>query len=151
MTSSKIMDTSEFLKIMADNASDFADFEALSDEKKEQIANANIVTGCAEAFYWPDGTLVGVGGIRYKGVGEAWMITPRHIQSHSDPTQRQAQFLDLFTTTKESMDRMIDENNLWRVFATGTLSTSFLEKIGYKRNDKIMVLDVNRRPNGHER
>ncbi len=139
MTSSKIMDTTEFLKIMAENASDFSEFAALSDTLKQKVAEVNLQTGCAEAFFWPNGKLVGVGGIRYKGVGEAWMITPRDIQSHPDHTRRQAQFLDLLDVTKTNMQRMADENDLWQLYATGTLSTKFLEQIGFKRQDKTLV------------
>ncbi len=139
MISSKIMETSEFLKIMAENASDFSEFAALSDTLKQKVAEVNILTGCAEAFYDGHGKLVGVGGIRYKGVGEAWMVTPREIQSHPDHTRRQAQFLDLLTVTKDAMQRMADDNELWQLYATGTLSTKFLEQIGFKRQDKTLI------------
>ena len=133
------MNIPEFLDIMEQNSSDFQEFANMSQEQKETVANLNIQTGCAEAFYYPDGRFLGVGGIRVVGIGEAWMLVSREIQSHPDPTQRQAQFLDLLVKVKEHMARMCDENNLYRVFATGTLSTKFLEQLGFRREDKTLV------------
>ncbi len=135
----KIMTTDEFLKIMADNSSDFSEFAALSDTLKQKVAEVNIITGCAEAFYDDNGKLQGVGGIRYKGVGEAWMLTPRNIQSHPDHTRRQSQFLDLLAVTKKNMLRMVAENEILQLYATGTLSTKFLEQVGFKRQDKVLI------------
>lgn len=132
----KIMTTSEFLEIMAENASEFPEFAALSQENKEQIASLNINTGVAEAFYDGD-RLIGVGGIRL--VGEAWMLTRRDIRAHPDRSKRRLQFEALLALTKKVMLRMMKENNLWRVFATGKLSVTFLEKLGFEKEGNILV------------
>ena len=125
------MTTEDFLEIMADNADLFPEYSAMSQEQKEAVANLRIITGAAEAFRDPDGTLVGVGGISYKGVGEAWLITPKDIREHQQKR--------LLRTTKAVMKSICNEHNLWRVFATGKLSTNFLEHIGFETIDKTLV------------
>lgn len=130
MTSTKKMEVSEFLQIMEDNADLFPEFAGLSQVEKENMANLNILTGPAEAFY-DDGRLVGVGGIRISGVGESWLITRREI--------REKRPKELLRTTKQGMKKMCDENNLWRLYAIGKLSTNFLEHLGFETIDKTLV------------
>lgn len=133
------MTTDEFLEIMADNADLFPEFTALPQQQKVAMANTNIVTGPAEAFRDDNGRLLGVGGFRIIGVAEAWLITPRDIRCHPDHQKRKSQFAEFLRITQETMKRMCDENNLWRVFATGTLSTKFLEQLGFEKIDKTLV------------
>ncbi len=127
------MTTEEFLEIMADNASDFPEFALLPHSEKEKVANLNILTGPTKAFRNAEGRLEGVGGVRIAGVGEAWMITPRTIQSHPDHSLRRQQFQKLIKDTQEAMKIMFDENDLWRVFAIGKLSMTYVEHLGFKR------------------
>ena len=132
------MTTDEFLQVMADNATEFPDFTALSQQEKEDTAKTNIVTGPAEAFY-DNGRLVGLGGFRIIGVAEGWLITPREIRCHPDHQKRRPQFAEFLRIVQETMKRMCDENGLWRVFATGTLSTKFLEQLGFEKIDKTLI------------
>jgi hypothetical protein len=133
------MTIEEFLTIMADNASEFPEFAALPQEQKEAMAKTNIITGPAEAFRNANGRLVGVGGMRIIGVAEGWLITPREIRSHPDHTLRREKFAEFLQITQGAMKKMCDENSLWRVFATGKLSTTFLEKLGFEKIDKTLV------------
>ncbi len=133
------MTTEEFLEVMADNADLFPEFAALPQQQQEAMANTNIVTGPAQAFRDTNGRLVGVGGIRIIGVAEAWLITPKDIRSHPDYQKRKQQFAEFLKVSKDTFKKMCDENRLWRVFARGTLSMSFLEQFGFERIDKIMV------------
>lgn len=133
------MTAEEFIQVMDDNASDFPEFAALSQAEKENTANMNILTGPTIAFRNSEGRLDGVGGVRIAGVGEAWMITPRTIQSHPDRQLRRQQFQDLVRDTRKEMMKMINEHDLWRVFAIGTLSTTFLEQLGFEKTDKTLI------------
>ena len=133
------MTTEEFLEVMADNADLFPEFAALPQQQQEAMANTNIVTGPAQAFRDTNGRLVGVGGIRIIGVAEAWLITPKDIRSHPDYQKRRAQFAEFLRITQDAFKRMCDENSLWRVYATGKLSTNFLEQIGFEQIDKTLV------------
>jgi hypothetical protein len=133
------MTTEEFIKIMNDNASDFPEFAALSQTEKEAMANMNILTGPTMAFRNSEGRLDGVGGVRIKGVGEGWMITPRRIQSHPDFQLRRKQFQALLRDTRNEMKKMFDEHNLWRVYAIGKLSMTFPEHLGFERLDNALI------------
>lgn len=138
MISTKKMEISEFLKIMNDNATEFPEFARLSQVERENMANLNILTGPAEAFY-DNSQLVGVGGIRIHGVAESWLITPRDIRCNPDHAIRKQKYQEFLRITRETMKRMCDEYNLWRLFATGTLSTKFLEQLGFKKAEKNLV------------
>lgn len=132
------MTTEEFLEVMADNASDFPEFERLTPEEKKNVANTNIITGPSMAFRNSEGRLDGVGGIRL-GVGEAWMMTPRSIQSHPDHLLRKQQFNELIRDTKNVFLKMCDEHNLWRVFTIGKLSMTFPKLLGFEQSDKTLI------------
>jgi len=133
------MTKEEFIEVMADNASDFPDFTGLSQVEKEAVANMNILSGPAIAFRNSEGRLDGVGGIRIAGVGEAWTITTRTIQSHPDRKLRRQQFNKLVRDTQEIFKKMCDENKLWRVFALGKLSMTFPEPLGFERVNNALV------------
>lgn len=133
------MTKEEFIEVMADNASDFPDFAGLSQVEKEAVANMNILSGPAIAFRNSEGRLDGVGGIRIAGVGEAWTITTRTIQSHPDRKLRRQQFNKLVRDTQDIFKKMCDENKLWRVFALGKLSMTFPEQLGFERVNNALV------------
>lgn len=133
------MTKEEYIQVMADNASDFPKFAVLTQAEKEDVANMNILSGPTIAFRNSEGRLDGVGGIRIDGVGEAWTITPRRIQSHPDRQLRRQQFNDLVRDTRQIFQKMSDENKLWRVFAIGNLSMTFPEHLGFERTNKALV------------
>jgi len=119
------MKIEDFLLVMALNADAYSDFDKLPDEQKRYLANLNIITGEAKSFF-EDGRLVAVGGIRYVGLGEAWMITPPQI--------RDKRSLSLLRETRKSFVSMRDNNNLWRVFAESKISETFLRHLEFKPN-----------------
>jgi len=125
------MTKEEFFEIMDDNSSEFPEFAAMSQEEKEQVANTNIITGPAEAFYDDDGRLAGVGGMRIVGVAEAWSITRKDI--------RESQKKRLLRKHLEVMKRFCDEHGLWRVFAVGNLSTNFLKHLGFEKTENTLM------------
>lgn len=133
------MTTNEFIKVMSDNADLFPEFAGLSQAEKERVADANIKTGPAESFRDEDGRLIGVGGIRIAGVGEAWLITLKEIRCHPDHAVRKQKFAEFLRITQTTMKRLCDEHKLWRVYAEGKLSTTFLERLGFERTDKALV------------
>ncbi len=133
------MELSEYLDIMADNAPDFPEFAVLSNKDKETVANLNVLTGPCVTFRNEQGEVEGVGGIRIKGVGEAWTVTPRRIQSHPDHRQRQEQFARLLMRTQNIMKNLCGENGLWRVYGQATLSTKFLEQMGFERSHNTLI------------
>ena len=114
------MQISEFLEIMEANAEFYPGFAALPDEQKRLVANGNIATGTAEAIS-EDGEIIWVGGIRHIGIGEAWCISP--------PKNRTPSCLRL---VKRHLERIRDEQGLWRVFAESKISEKFLKHLGFK-------------------
>ena len=126
------MPVDDLLLLMEQNASIYHEFAALEAEQKRQVANLNILTGTAESFF-EDGRLVGVGGIRYVGLGDAWLITPPDIRNRGLSLLREAR--RVFTET-------CDEHNLRRVVATSKISETFLKHLGFMEPDnKILVWD----------
>jgi len=117
------MTVEDFLLVMELNAEIYPEFAELPDEQKRYLANVNIITGSAKS-YFEDGRLIGVGGIRFIGIGEAWLITPPAIRSERG--------LSLFNDTEKLFVKMIDDNNLWRVFAESKISETFLKRMGFK-------------------
>ncbi len=131
----------DFLEVMAQNAEIYPEFAALPEEQRRLIANGNIQTGTAETFR-EDGKIVGVGGIRHIGIGEAWCITP--------PTIRD-QPVRLLRQVKKSFDQIRNDKELWRIFAESKISENFLQHIGFVKNEGFHVYTRNGRPNGNER
>ena len=125
MTSTPIerhpMKVEEMLLIMEQNLDHYPDYAKMSDEQKKYLANLNVLTGTSESFFL-NGRIVAVGGVRYTGLGEAWMITP--------PATRELSCA-LLRNTKLNLKRIIEEKNLWRVFATSQISENFLQHCGF--------------------
>lgn len=124
------MKVEEFLLVMELNADVYPEFAKLPDEQKRYLANVNIITGKAQSFF-EDGRLVGVGGIRYVGIGEAWMISPPEIRDNKG--------LSLLKETRRTFIAMRDEHNLWRVFAESKLSETFLKHLEFKKHPEGQV------------
>jgi hypothetical protein len=101
-------------------------------------ARLNLIHGTAEAVE-EDGQVVGVGGIRYMGIGEGWFITV--------PEKRR---LALFEFIQEHFQRVRTEKNLWRIFAESKISERFLHHLGFVKNPGMHIY-TERRPNGNER
>lgn len=123
MLEAKNMKIEDFLLVMAANSHIYTEFAELADEVQRYVANVNIVTGEARSLY-EDGRLVAVCGVRFVGIGEAWMITP--------PDIRDGRKLSLLRHSKREMIRMRDENNLWRIFAESRISKTFLKHLEFQ-------------------
>ncbi len=132
MIEKKPMEINDFLTIMAANAEVYPEFAELPDGQKRHLANINILTGTAES-YIEDGKLVGVGGIRYVGIGEGWFITLPELR------QKNRQGLALFKFIEKAFVKTRDELNLWRVFAGSKISTHFLERLGFAKDTSTRV------------
>ena len=124
------MTPEDFLIIMKMNAHIYRDFDELSYEHKKYIANLNIITGEAQSFF-EDGKLVGVGGIKYIGIGEGWLITPPEIREQNG--------LSLFKETHKFFIKTRDDKNLWRVFAETSISENFLKRLDFKPHPHGLV------------
>ena len=125
ITEVRQMQVEDMLSVMADNAELFPEFAAMPNEQKRNFVNINILTGQALS-YLENGKLMCVGGIRSKGVGEAWMITPASIRAERG--------LELFNDTKEHYKQMRDSQGFWRVFAENSISKVFLERLGFEKH-----------------
>lgn len=117
------MTVEDYLLLMELNAEVYPQFEKLPDEQKRQYVNMNIISGSAYSLF-DDGRLFTVGGIRYKGIGEAWMITP--------PQVRDEKKLSLLKEVRANFVRDRDRHNLWRIFAEKTIPGSFLEHLEFR-------------------
>lgn len=124
------MKIEDFLLVMELNADVYPEFDKLPDEQKRYLANMNIITGAAESFF-DNGKLVAVGGICYVGLGEAWLI--------SLPEIRTKKSLSLFRETKNTFKRQRDDLNLWRIFATSKISETFLQHLGFEKQEKMLI------------
>lgn len=124
------MQIEDFLVIMELSANIYPEFDGLPDEQKRYLANLNIITGEAQSFF-EDGRLVGVGGIRYVGLGEAWMITPPEI--------RENRSLSLLKETRRVFIKMRDDHNLWRIFAESKISKTFLKHLEFEAHPQGFV------------
>lgn len=126
MIESRPMAIEDYLEIMELNAGVYPAWNTLDDDQKRYLGQINIESGAAKSFY-EDGKLVAVGGVRFVGIGEAWMITPPQIRLRP---------FELFREVKKAFIKIRDENNLWRVFATSQISENFLRHLGFKKNEK---------------
>jgi len=101
--------------------------EILSD--KEQIAFAMLNEVAGPGFTWfKDKKVMGCGGVRVTGVGEAWAVFSEDaIKSKKD----------LLKLTAENFKSIIETMNLWQVFATAKDMTqeqaNFLEHLGFEK------------------
>ena len=130
MINAENMKIEDFLAVMGANSDIYPEFAKLSDELKKYVANVNIITGEARSLY-EDGRLIGVFGVRFVGIGEAWMIT--------SPETRERRSLWLLKHSRREMIRMRDENQLWRIFAESRVSETFLKHLEFEPNPKGFV------------
>ncbi len=130
MIKAENMKIEDFLMVMAANADIYPEFAALGDENQRYVANANIITGEARSLH-EDGRLIAVFGVRFVGIGEAWMIT--------SPEIRERRRLWLLKHSRKEMIRMRDENQLWRIFAESRVSETFLKHLEFEPNPKGFV------------
>lgn len=128
------MTKDDFLIVMEANADYYPEYDALPMAKKLRIAQLNIDTGTAESFYI-EGELVAVGGIRYVGLGEAWMI--------SFPTIRSDRKKTLFAETKQTLIQTQADQKLWRIFASSRISEHFLEHLGFEKESLLTLTRLN--------
>jgi hypothetical protein len=133
------MKLEDFLAVMQANKGVYPDYDKLPDEAKVFIGNLNIITGTAES-YLENGFLIGVGGIRYIGIGEAWFLTIPELRERS---------MTLLRAARENLRRMRDEKNLWRLYATSKISTNFLKHLGFEQESNLVW--TRKEPNGRER
>ena len=128
MNSRRTMKVDDFLLVMKRNRGIYPEFEALPEEQKRYLANLNICTGTAETFLDEEGEIIGVGGVRYLGIGEAWFITL--------PGKRRPFML---RTVLENFTRIRDSKNLWRIYAESRISNLFLEHLEFNEQKGIYI------------
>lgn len=122
------MEISDFLEVMKANPGIWLEYDNATDEQKRFVAHLNICTGTAETFFDDDNEMIGVGGIRFVGIGEAWMITL--------PTKRKP---FLLRQAAETFNRIKDDKNLWRIFAESRVNEHFLRHLGFKKQDGMHI------------
>jgi N-acetylglutamate synthase-like GNAT family acetyltransferase len=122
------MKPEEFVFVMDQNKDAYPEWATLSEERKRFIAEGNLVYGVAETYLDPEGNIVGVSGVRYVGIGEAWLITLPDARRPS-----------LLRTVKKLFANVMKENNLWRVFAETRFSQGFLTHLGFKKYEGTYV------------
>jgi hypothetical protein len=134
------MTVDDYLLVMEQNIEVYPEWDTYSDEQKKHAAEVHISKGTAQSFF-EDGRLVGVGGITFIGIGEAWLITPPHIRHHRAKS--------LVREARRVFRRNRDDNKLWRIFATSRISPKFLERLGFGRLPRVFcwMRLKERRPN----
>jgi hypothetical protein len=88
----------------------------------------NQATGTAHSFFSDDGELLGCGGVREFGVGEAWLIVSPKVKGQMKKT--------LIETTTFTIDQIIRQSRLWKLFAEG--HGNFLEHVGFKKREAFI-------------
>jgi len=131
MLTKKTMVIEDFLAIMAQNIEHYPEFAKLPEESKRFMAQLNISTGVAESYFDSKGELFAVGGVRYCGIGEAWVL--------STPKARQSNTLTLFKNTAANLKLLRDNLNLIKVYADGDISNNFLEHLGFKKANNTLL------------
>lgn len=124
------MTVQDFLAMMELNKEVYPEFAALTDEQKRYLAWVNVESGTADA-YIENGELVGVGGIRFVGIGEGWLIT--------SPGMRKDRKFTLLKEAKKSFIATRDRLNLWRIFATSKISQNFLKHLGFESENTTHI------------
>jgi len=130
MITKEPMTVEDFLAVMQTNAELYPEYASLPEEQKVFIAKLNLITGTAYS-YFKDGQFWGVGGIRYMGIGEAWMI--------GSPQSRKQLTMPEFTFIKQDFQAQRDDKNLWRIFAESRISQVFLRRLGFVQQDGFHV------------
>jgi len=124
----KMMTIDDFIKAMSPNENYYPEYAQLSEQDKRLVAKINLDTGIAESHFL-DGKLIGVTGIRERGIGEAWFVVLPEIRNEH-------KFL-LFRQTKLTLPRLRDAMNLWRLYATSRISENFLLHLDFENGEKI--------------
>jgi len=124
----KPMSNEDFLRLMEMNKEFYPEYASLSPQDKLLVAQLNRDTGIAEAYYL-DNKLVGVAGIRERGIGEAWFVTT--------PDVRENHRMFLLRAVKKNLPIYRDNLNLWKLFATSKISKNFLEHLEFDGSRRI--------------
>ena len=124
------MEPEDSLLVMEQNKELYPEYDALPFDQKEYWAYLNGNTGTAETFLDDDGKVAGVGGIRYIGIGEAWLLTLPEIRQNA---------LWFYRRAKSHYMAMRDSKHLWRIFAETRISETFLKHLGFNRQNGMHV------------
>lgn len=130
MIETRPMTKDDFLIVMDANSEHYPEFAALDMEKKLHLGWLNSQCGTAESFYM-DGKLIGIGGVRYIGLGEAWMACMPEMKTEKK-----------LTLLKESRNYIIEtkhELKLWRIFAESKISKNFLKHLDFEPADMLVL------------
>ena len=80
----------------------------LAGKEKSHVAIANMTTGPAYSIF-KKGKLIGCGGLRIDGIGEAWALFDEGALETCRKT--------ILRVTKEQMELMMREHEVWRLYA----------------------------------
>jgi len=97
----------------------------------EDIAWAKLNEVAGTGLTWmKDGKVLGCGGIRNCGVGEAWAVFSPEAKEGKK---------DLLKLSRANFEEMIKKLNLWQVFATikdiSPQQANFLEHLGFVKSE----------------
>lgn len=124
------MTKADFLEVMSKNKEIWPDFAAMPIDAQEYMAKVNMATGTHHAYLEKE-KVVGIGGIRHIGIGEAWLVTP--------PDIRDERKLSLLRIARNSFEMQRDTLDLWRIFATADISETFLTHLGFHKQPNTLV------------
>lgn len=131
MVERKPMTEEDFIAVTDANINLFPEWVNYSDDQKRYLAKVNIMTGTAESYY--DNGLIGIGGIRYLGLGEAWFVLMPELKNQDIRRAAAAVFI------KERFEEQRDRLNLWRVFAEAKTGEDYLLKLGFEKQPNTMI------------
>ena len=130
MIESRPMTIDDYMNILDANAEVYPEVAILSDEHRRIVAELNVNSGASQAAYI-DGRLVAIGGIRYVGLGEAWMASvPEMTESHKK---------SIFRWSGKTLLRMKKQHHLWRIFAESRINGNFLKHLKFEPADMYVM------------
>ncbi len=100
--------------------------QILGSNDEIDVARINLTTGPAYSA-WLNNELVACGGVRVRGVGEAWALySPKALEKK----------LSLLRHSRAWLDRIIRDEALWRVWSESPrakANKNFLEHLGLRK------------------
>ena len=107
-------------------------YHILGNLDEVNMGRLNQVSGPAYSLFHK-GELLGCGGIRTVGIGEAWLMLTEEAKKHKR---------DLLTHCRMMIDKMMRDEKIWRVWSESPedkpKNKNFLKKMGFRKTEAFL-------------
>ena len=105
--------------------------EGKADQNQGNAAIISQIAGPAFTLMTDDGKVLGCGGLRIKGVAQAWAYFSQDaLKVHAKSILRE---------TNATMDKMIAENRIFKTYADPEAGDTWFEHIGFVKQEGVFV------------